>query len=331
MNAGNESDIIAGVGSPVVDQVAHVSETFLNTVEGDKGGMLLVDAPPLEALITTLPHPPVRAPGGSAGNTAFALSQLGMSTRFVGVVGNDAAGDYYRESFANLGGDASRICTRGGMSTAQCLSMVTPDGERTMRTHLGAAASMQPADIPPEAFAGCRHVHIEGYLLFNRDLMIYVLRTAASAGCTVSLDLASFEVVNDAKSCLPELLDQYVDIVFANEEEAEAYAGSDRPDDCLRKLAEGCGIVAVKLGPQGALLRNGRKTCRVSAISVEKVVDTTGAGDLWAAGFLFGHINGHSLKRCGEFGSVLGAAVVQQEGGSIPGDQWELMTSRFAA
>ncbi len=331
MTAGIGSDIIAGVGSPVVDQVAHVSEDFLDTVEGDKGGMLLVDAQPLESLLATLAHPPVREPGGSAGNTAFALAQLGMPTRFVGVVGNDSAGDYYRECFATLGGDTRCIRTRDAMSTAQCLSMVTPDGERTMRTHLGAAASMQAEDIPPEAFAGCRHVHIEGYLLFNRDLMIHVLRTAASAGCTISLDLASFEVVNDAKACLPELLDRYVDIVFANEEEAEAYAGSDNPDDCLAKLAESCSTVAVKLGARGALLHNGRETCRVSAVPVETVVDTTGAGDLWAAGFLFGHINGHSLKQCGEFGAVLGAAVVQQEGGSIPGDQWKLMTNRFAA
>jgi sugar/nucleoside kinase (ribokinase family) len=252
-----------------------------------------------------------------------------VPSRFIGIVGNDTAGNYYRDTFARLGGDASRICTRDAMATAQCLSLVTPDGERTMRTHLGAAASMELDDITPDAFTGCRHVHIEGYLLFNYDLLVHVLQTAKSAGCSISLDLASFEVVNNSKERMPGLLKQYVDIVFANEEEAEAYAGSSNADDCLKKLAEGCETVAIKFGAAGALLHNTQETCRVSAIPVENVVDTTGAGDLWAAGFLFGHINGYSLKQCGEFGAVLGAAVVQQEGGSVPEDQWDLITRRF--
>ncbi|MGD9366827.1 MAG: adenosine kinase [Desulfobacteraceae bacterium] len=331
MTVDNGFKTIAGVGSPVVDQVAHVSDDFLDTVAGEKGGMVLVDAQTLDDILATLPHPPVRAPGGSAGNTTFALAQLGVSTRFFGIVGNDAAGSYYRDTFARLGGDASRIYRRDAMFTAQCLSLVTPDGERTMRTHLGAAASMELADITPDAFTGCRHVHIEGYLLFNRDLLVHVLQTAKSAGCSISLDLASFEVVNNSKERLPDLLKKYVNIVFANEEEAEAYAGSNNADDCLKKLAEGCETVAIKFGTAGALLHNAQETCRVSAIPVEDVVDTTGAGDLWAAGFLFGHINGHSLEQCGEFGSVLGAAVVQQEGGSIPEDQWDLIAHRLAA
>jgi sugar/nucleoside kinase (ribokinase family) len=172
-------------------------------------------------------------------------------------------------------------------------------------------------------------VHIEGYLLFNYDLLVHVLQTAKSAGCSISLDLASFEVVDNSKDRLPDMLKKYVDIVFANEEEAETYAGSNNADDCLKKLAEGCETVAIKFGAEGALLHNAQETCRVCAIPVENVVDTTGAGDLWAAGFLFGHINGYHLKQCGEFGSVLGAAVVQQEGGSIPEDQWDLITRRF--
>jgi sugar/nucleoside kinase (ribokinase family) len=321
---------IAGVGSPVVDLVAHVPENFLASVAGEKGGMVLVDAQALDDLVATLPTPIVRAPGGSAGNTVFALAQLDVPALFIGMVGNDAAGNYYRDAFAGLGGDASRISVRDAMATARCLSLVTPDGERTMRTHLGAAASMALADITPATFTGCRHVHIEGYLLFNWDLLVHVLQTAKSAGCSISLDLASFEVVNSSKERLPDLLKKYVDLVFANEEEAQAFAGSSNPDDCRNKLAEGCRTVAIKFGAAGALLHNGHETCRVRAIPVENVIDTTGAGDLWAAGFLFGHIYGYSLKQCGEFGSILGAAVVQQEGGSIPDDQWDLISRRFS-
>jgi sugar/nucleoside kinase (ribokinase family) len=330
MTTGRGSKTITGVGSPVVDQVTHVSEDFLTTVSGEKGGMVLLDAQALDDLVAILPHPTVIAPGGSAGNTTLALAKLGMSTRFLGIVGNDAAGNYYRDSFSRHGGDAHQMRIRDGMSTAKCLSMVTPDGERTMRTHLGAAASMGIADITPDAFTDCQHVHIEGYLLLNWDLLIHVLQTVTSAGSSVSLDLASFEIVDNSKEQLPDLLKKYVDIVFANEEEAEAYAGCNNPDVCLKKLAEGCETVAIKLGAAGALLCNAQETCRVSAIPVENVVDTTGAGDLWAAGFLFGHIKGHSLKQCGELGSFLGAAVIQQEGGSIPEDQWDQITYRFA-
>jgi sugar/nucleoside kinase (ribokinase family) len=329
MTIDNRFKRIAGVGSPVVDQVAHVSEDFLNTVAGEKGGMVLVDAKAIDNLLETLPHSPVIAPGGSAGNTTFALAQLGVPSRFIGIVGNDVPGNYYRKSFAGIGGDASRICTRNAMSTAQCLSLVTPDGERTMRTHLGAAASMDITDIKKEMFAGCRHVHVEGYLLFNRDLFVHVLQTAKSEACSISVDLASFEVVDHSKEELPGLLKKYVDIVFANEEEVQSYAGSDHPEDCLDKLAEGCETVAIKFGAAGALLHNTQETCHVSAIPVENVVDTTGAGDLWAAGFLFGHIHGYRLKQCGDLGSILGAAVVQQEGGSIPEDEWDQITQQF--
>lgn len=327
----DKSKIIAGVGSPVVDQVARVPEAFLATVGGEKGGMELVDAEVLERLLGALPQPPVRTPGGSAGNTAFALARLGMASRFLGLIGNDAPGHYYRDMFARIGGDADFFRIRAGLPTAQCLSLVTPDGERTMRTHLGAAASLSAADITPDDFKGCGHAHIEGYLLFNPDLMVHVLQAAKAAGCSTSVDLASFEVVAAARTELPGLLETYVDIVFANEEEAETYAGSNSRHDCLAQLAGCCDIAVIKCGADGAVLRNGQGTCRVPAVPVDRVIDTTGAGDLWAAGFLYGLLNGHDLDKCGAFGAVLGAAVVQQEGAAIPVPEWDRIIGRMAA
>lgn len=320
-----------GVGSPVVDQIARVPEVFLETVGGEKGGMELVDAETLSRLLASVPGATLRAPGGSAGNTAFALARLGMPSRFLGAIGADEAGDYYRDTFRTIGGDVGAFRTRSDQPTAQCLSLVTPDGERTMRTHLGAAMTLAPDHVDSAAFAGCAHAHVEGYLLFNPDLMRRVLAAAKEAGCAVSVDLASFEVVEASRTLLPELLAEYVDIVFANEEEAEAFAGSSDPAVCLDALGKFCDTVAVKLGADGALLRRGGETVRVPAVPVDAVVDTTGAGDLWAAGFLYGLLNGYDLEKSGACGAAMGATAVTREGTTFPDEEWDRLRTRVAA
>ncbi len=329
MNNDKTNFTIAGVGSPVVDQVAQVPFSFLEELDGVKGGMELVDTEVFTSLLAALPHPPISAPGGSAGNTSFALARLGMNSHFLGVLGDDVAGGYYRDSFAMLGGNVSSFRMREEMPTAQCLSLVTPDGERTMRTHLGAALSFAPQDIVAEDFGAYDHVHIEGYLLFNKELMQHVLQEAGRAGCSISVDLASFEVVGAAGKELPALLHRYVDMVFANEEEARAYAGTEDPDDCLEELARCCSVAVIKYGAAGAVIRNGELTSNIAALPVTHVVDTTGAGDMWAAGFLYGLGRGRNLQQCGEYGALLGAAVVQHEGASLPESEWDLLLSQI--
>jgi len=329
-NTHTTASMIA-VGSPVVDMVAQVPEDFLNRTRGAKGGMELVDAETLLQLQKELPAPPVRTPGGSAGNTAFALARLGVSSRFMGIVGADAPGAFYRSAFETHGGCGKTIRTHPELPTAVCLSLVTPDGERTMRTHLGAAAALAPSEIAPEDFRGCTHAHVEGYLLFNPDLMCRVLQAAKQAGCGISVDLASFEVVEAARDILPDLLDRYVDIVFANEEEAAAFAGSNDPGRCLEALHVHCPTAAVKLGAEGVFLLNGGEACAVPALPVNEAVDTTGAGDLWAAGFLYGLLNGRDLPHCGHLGATLGAAVVTRQGAALPESEWQRLRSAFGA
>lgn len=313
---------IIGVGSPIVDSIAMIDESFLERVEGDKGGMVLVDGPTIEKLIEQLSASPSAAPGGSAGNTLFALARMGADAKFLGKVGNCARGNFYRERFAELGGDSSRF-KQGEQGNGHCLSLVTPDGERTMRTDLGAAMTLAPEEITPADFSGCDHAHIEGYLLFNEALMQRVLESAKEAGCRISLDLASFEVVHAAKATLPAILENYVDVVFANEEEAEAYTGIKGDFPAMAEaLAELCEIAAVKVGPQGSFVASGGEVQKIDAVPVNAVIDTTGAGDLWAAGFLFGLSKGRSLADCARIGSALGAAVVQQQGSVLPEAIW---------
>ena len=314
---------ITGVGSPIVDAILQIDENFLEQVEGEKGGMMLVDHDAIEALLAKAPSRPIIAPGGSAGNTLFALARMGAPTGFIGKTGNCQQGGFYRDRFAELGGDSTRFKI-GEMPNGRCLSLVTPDGERTMRTNLGAAMTLEPGEISASDFEGSGHAHIEGYLLFNQGLMRTVLESAKAAGCTISLDLASFEVVEATRDILPDILENYVDIVFANEEEAHAFTGlEDDYEGMADALAALCETAAVKIGARGSYVASGGKVEKVAPVKAARVVDTTGAGDLWAAGFLYGCHLGRDLADCARFGSMLGAAVVQEQGSVLPEEVWE--------
>jgi sugar/nucleoside kinase (ribokinase family) len=314
---------LIGIGSPIVDAIALVDESFVAQIDGDKGGMVLVDAQTITSLIASLPKAAMAAPGGSAGNTLFALARMGASTSFLGKTGNCINGSYYRDSFSELGGDTSRFKI-GEVPNGRCLSLVTPDGERTMRTDLGAAMTLVPEEISPADFTGCTHAHIEGYLLFNEALMRRVLESAKGAGCTISLDLASFEVVNATKSILPELLRDYVDIVFANEEEGSAYTGIEGDYAAIAlQLAELCKIAAIKVGARGSYIAHAGIVEKIEPMHAAHVIDTTAAGDLWAAGFLYAWSQKRPPAECAKIGSILGAAVVQEQGSVLPEHIWQ--------
>jgi len=320
---------IIGVGSPIVDLLAQVSEEFIAGIDGDKGGMELVSPAQIEALLKKVPGAPVVAPGGSAANTTFALAKVGVPAAFLGKLGEDELATGYRDAFSALGGDTARFKSTDIAPTARCLSLVTPDSERTMRTELGAAATLSPNEVTAEDFAGCALAHIEGYLLFNPALAEKVLSTAKAAGCTVSLDLGAFEVVRAAGDKLPALLEQFVDIVYANEDEAEAFTGSKDPAAALDALGKLCDIVAVKLGAEGALIDGHGERVTIAPRKASQVIDTTGAGDFWAAGFLYGYLHGLPLQIAGSMGSLFGAEVVQHMGVDLEPEAWERVTNEL--
>jgi len=314
---------LIGVGNPIMDILAHVDDAFLRQhVAGDKGGMVLVDHADINALLGRLGSAVAMAPGGSAANATLGATLLGLKTTYLGKIGADKTAEDYRANFKAAGGDDSRF-KHATLPNGRCLSMVTPDGQRTMRTHLGAAMTLNPSEISAADFAGAKHAHIEGYLLFNPSLAQKVIDTARAAGCTISLELSSFEVVNVARDWILEQLRLGVDIVFANEDEARALFGTDASYDAYaRKLAGYGGIAAVKIGKDGAWVAQGDELHRIAPVTVPQVTDTTGAGDAWAAGFLFGHLRGKSLVGSGALGSALGAECVQHLGASIPESRW---------
>jgi len=314
---------ILGVGSPIVDLLARVPETFLSTIAGAKGGMELVSPETMDGIVTRLSAFPVEAPGGSAANTMCALARLGLPVGLLGKMGEDDMAGVYRNAFSALGGNCAQFKTTSEKPTARCLSLITPDGERTMRTDLGAAMLLTPEEIGPEDFDAYTHVHIEGYALLDEPLTLKVLEMALAQSCTVSLDLGSFEVVRNERDNLENWLRDYVDIVFANEDEARAFCDDDSPEVALDAFCELCATAAVKLGADGAWLQSGSERIFVEANKVDVAVDTTGAGDCWAAGFLYGHLRGLPLGKSGALAALIGAETVRTLGASPSPEGWQ--------
>ncbi|MDI1250847.1 MAG: adenosine kinase [Lacunisphaera sp.] len=314
---------LLGIGNPIMDLLAHVDDAFLRThVAGDKGGMVLVDHTDIAALLARIDGQLAVTPGGSAANAVLGATRLGLRTTYLGKIGGDGTAQDYLNNFTAAGGDGSRF-KRASLPNGRCLSLVTPDGQRTMRTHLGAAMTLSPDEITAADFAGAKHAHIEGYLLFNPALADKVATTARAAGCTISLELSSFEVVNVARDWILAQLAQGVDIVFANEDEARALFQHDAAfDHYASELAGFGGIACVKIGKDGAWVARSSELHRIAPVKVERVVDTTGAGDAWAGGFLYGHLRGYSLPASGALGSALGAECVQHLGPAIPDLHW---------
>lgn len=320
---------LAGVGSPIMDLVAQVPDSFLANISGEKGGMVLVDDAEMGRIVALLGTPPAVTTGGSAANATFNAARLGLRTTFVGKVGNDVMARTYLERFGKAGVDTSRF-KRGSVANARCLALVTPDAQRTMRTCLGAAMTLTPDEISEADFRGVKHAHIEGYLVFNQDLCEAVLNAARAAGCTISLDLSSFEVVNATRSWMFSQFGKGIDVVFANEDEIRAlYPGTtDGYEALTRRLAALGVIAAVKLGRDGSWIAEGDDIHRIAPVVLSDVVDTNGAGDAWAAGFLYGYVRELPLAQCGAIASILGAETVRHLGPLIPDAAWDAVKKR---
>jgi sugar/nucleoside kinase (ribokinase family) len=215
----------------------------------------------------------------------------------------------------------------GQQSSGQSLVFVSPDGERTFATYLGAAASLLPEDIKPEFFRGSDLFYIEGYLVQNHDLILQAVKMARQEGLKVALDLASYNVVEDNLSFLNSIIESYVDIVFANEEEARALTGF-QPAEALEAIASRVEIAVVKVGEHGAMaIRDGEKV-RVPATQANRV-DTTGAGDLFAAGFIYGMATGKSLADCARYGTITAGKVIEVMGPKMTSDTWDAIRNNF--
>lgn len=311
---------IVGIGSALIDVLAGVSDDFLGRISEIKGGMTLVDSLFIDDVIQKLAAPPEIVPGGSACNTIIGIGKLGGNARFVGQCGHDEFGALFEAGLVNSGVTPHLFKTT--TPTGRVVSLITPDAQRSMFTHLGASAEMAPDQITAACFGGASFAMMEGYLLFNRDLMMAALAAARQAGARIVLDLASFTVVEEARDFLVDHVLGAVDILIANEDEARAFTGFSDERKALSVLAEHARIAVVKVGERGSYVAHEGVVIDIEPVRGCAAVDTTGAGDLWAAGFLYGLSRGYSIERSGTLASACGYEVCQVTGAAIPDEGW---------
>lgn len=311
---------ILGVGAPFVDHIMRIPEEFLNEIVGHKGGMVVVDYETLRSILDKSSVEPVVIVGGSGANTIRGLAQFGHRCALVGKIGRDLAGKRFMERM-NVLRVTNSCLIQTSTPTAQAVCLITPDGERTMRSFLGASKEMTAEDLNPEVFSGVSLVHIEGYSLLNGSLTERAMQLAKEAGAKVSFDLGSFEVVEAHKKKVVSLVSQYVDVMFANREEARSLTSLD-PEQGCGALTDICETAIVLMGKEGCWAGRGTKRVKCPAFSVN-AIDTTGAGDLFASGFLHGYMEERKLEECARYGALTGAAVVQVQGVEISPEGWE--------
>lgn len=298
------------------------SDTVLGKYKLAKGSMTLVNSKFQNEIAKSVAGLPYSLSlGGSAGNTIRAMAQLGSSVGFIGKVGVDKTGDFFEQALVNLG--IEPIIFRGTDRSGRCISLVSTDGERTMATSLGAAIELSHSEIMPTVFDGYDCLYVEGYLVQDHSLIENVVKEAKKAGLKVAIDLASFNVVEENLEFLRSLVSRYVDIIFANEDEARVFTGEEIPLNALQNISELCELSIVKIGTKGAIIKQGSEVVHVGIMAAAKRVDTTGAGDFYAAGFLAGLCQGLSLRQCGTIGAITAGKVIEVVGTTFGQEAWD--------
>jgi sugar/nucleoside kinase (ribokinase family) len=321
---------ILGIGNALVDILVRLeSDELLKRYRLPKGGMHHVDSDLSDRLWNEVQSRTARVvAGGSASNTLTGASDLGMSGAFIGKIGSDQLGKLFAGDQLSHG--LTPHLLRSLQPTGRCIVFITPDAERTMATYLGAAIDLASADLWPYMFEGYTYFHIEGYLVQNYALLQRAVELAKAQQLIISLDLASYNVVEENRQFLSDIIENYVDIVFANEAEAMAFTGGYPPLEALRELSKQCRIAVVKTGSSGSFVRSGSEEHKISACPA-KAIDDTGAGDMYAAGFLFAHSCGFPLQRCGNIASLVAAKVVESIGPRIEASAWNSLRKDLAA
>lgn len=311
---------VLGMGNALTDILLQIeNDDVLSKLHLPKGSMQLVDEGKSKEITDFLSHvQPKMATGGSASNTINGITRLGAPAGFVGKIGKDKVGEFFNNDMLNNGVRPHLLVSK--TPSGQCTVLVSNDGERTLATYLGAACELDATDLTPEMFRDFDIFHIEGYLVQNHNLIRTAVRMAKDAGLMVSIDLASYNVVEANLDFLNEIVREYVDIVFANEEEARAFTGK-APEEALIHISEHCDIAVVKIGKDGSYVKSGNENVLIQPY-LANCIDTTGAGDLYAAGFLFGLSCGYSLEICGKIGSLVSGRVVEVLGAKMEDAVW---------
>ncbi len=313
---------ILGIGNALTDILAVLpDDEFLQKYHLPKGSMQHVDMETGDKIWSTLKKEVgVRyVAGGSAANTITCTAIFGMPSGFIGKIGDDELGHLFKSDQEQYGVNTRLL--KGKNSSGRSMVFITgANAERTFAVYLGAALELVPEDLKPEYFQGYDYFHIEGYLVQNQELIRTAVKMAKEAGCIISIDMASYNVVESNDAFLHNIVDEYVDIVFANETEAKVFTKKE-PREALDEIARHCKIAVVKVGKDGSMVKSGDEYHFIEPWPAA-TIDATGAGDTYAAGFLYAHSLGMPLKVCGEVGSIIAAKVVEVIGTKIDIPRW---------
>ncbi len=312
---GQAIDVV-GIGNAIVDVLSQADDAFLEAQGLPKGAMTLIDAARAEELYSAM-GAGVEMSGGSAANTMAGLASLGGQGAFIGKVRNDQLGGIFRHDIRTNGLIFDTPAATDGLPTARCLIFVTPDAQRTMNTFLGASVALGPEDLDAELIARAKITYLEGYLWdapAAKAAFVQAAKIAHEAGRRVALSLSDPFCVERHRESFLDLVEAHVDILFANEVEiCSLYKAADF-DDALQHVRGHCEVAVLTRSEHGAVICSGEEIHVVDAEAVARVVDTTGAGDLYAAGFLFGYTRGKNLHDCGRIGAIAAAEVISHFG-----------------
>ena len=312
---------VFGIENPLIDLLVQVPDAFLQEMQLEKNRMFLIDETRHQELLQALDsyrvHP---EPGGSCANTLLGITQLGGTAAYCGKVGGDQYGRIYSNKLEEAG--VTSFIQANEHLTGSTIILVTPDAARTMNTFLGACQDLGAEDIPLDDLKKAKRLYLTGYLWDTdrqKEAALLALKTAQQENIPVAMSLADPFCVNRHPEDFRDILSRYVDIVFSNQEEALALTETDTTHEALKRLRGWCNTAAITLGSSGALVSRGNETIYLDSFPVH-AEDTTGAGDAFAAGFLYGDTNGASLFQSGRLGSYFAANVIQKVGPRLEGD-----------
>lgn len=307
---------VVGIGNAIVDVISQESDDFLSSQDLVKGSMALIDADRAVELYAAM-NVMTEASGGSAGNTMAGVASFGGTASFIGKVANDGLGEVFAADSESCGVHFGVTPGSDGDPTGRSMIVVTPDAERTMNTFLGAATTLYRSDIDEATVAGGQVLYCEGYIWdvdVTKDAIRHAISIAKAAGNRISFTLSDSFCVERHFDEWHELLDGDIDVLFGNEAELAALTGANSFDEAIEAVRGRCEILCATRGDAGSVLVTADETIEIAPVTVDHVVDTTGAGDQYAAGFLFGLTNGYSLAECGRLGSVAAAEVIAHMG-----------------
>ena len=322
---------VVGIGNAIVDVLVQANDDLIDNFELTKGTMALVDEAQAERLYASV-GPGLETSGGSAANTLAGVAQLGGRAGFIGRVRNDQLGGIFSHDIRSVGARFDTPAATEGPSTARCLILVTPDAQRTMCTYLGASVGLDPADLDLEMVAQAKVLYLEGYLWDSDEAkaaFIAAAEVARAHGGEVALSLSDAFCVERHRESFQELVDGHVDILFANEMEITALYKANSFEEAADQVRGRCKLAALTRSEQGSVVLNGSGTHSIAPFQLGPLLDTTGAGDLYAAGFLHAYTQGQAVEACGRLGSLCAGQVVTQLGPRPQGSLKQLVAQHL--